>query len=251
MTTDTVPKLAARTCRIDGHDITLVGMAKGSGMIQPDMATMLAFVCTDAGVSPTILKEMLTKGVNHTLNRITIDGDTSTNDSIFLMASGVSGAEIKTPDQVGCFQEVLDDLLLELAKSLVRDGEGATKLAEIRVIGADTDADAYKVAITVANSPLVKTALFGQDANWGRVIAAAGRAGVTFDPEKVSVAFDDVVIVEDGQWTGNRMEDRISKVIQQSEFAITIDLGQGPGTDRVFTCDFSLDYVHINADYRT
>ena len=251
MTTDTVPKLVVRKGQVDGESFRIVGMAKGSGMIQPDMATMLAFVCTDAGVAAPSLTQMLARGVNRTLNRITIDGDTSTNDSIFLMASGASGVAIETQADTDLFQELLDDLLLELAKKLVQDGEGATKLVEIRVKGAASDSDAHRIAATVANSPLVKTALFGQDANWGRVLAAAGRAGVPFDPEQVSIAFDDITIFKEGRWVGGAAEAKVTEVIHKPEFAVFIDLNQGSGSDAVFTCDFSVNYVRINADYRT
>lgn len=251
MTTDRVPKLALRTETMEGRPVHLLGMAKGAGMIQPDMATMLAFVCTDAAIASGQLKEMLTQAVNRTLNRITIDGDTSTNDSIFLMASGASGVEIQTPRQIAGFQDALDALLLDLARQLVKDGEGATKLVEIRVCGAPSDVAAHQVAATVANSPLVKTALFGEDANWGRVLAAAGRAGVAFDPEAVSIAFDERVIFQNGRWQGKELEARVTEVIRRPEFAITLDLHQGPGADTVYTCDLSVDYVRINADYRT
>jgi len=251
MTTDTVPKLVVRNGDLDGSPFRLVGMAKGAGMIQPDMATMLAFVCTDAGAQPDILKAMLARGVNRTLNRITIDGDTSTNDSIFLMASGASRARIATKAQTARFQEVLDDLLLELAKLLVKDGEGATKLAEIRVVGAVCNSDAHQVAMTVANSPLVKTALFGEDANWGRVLAAAGRAGIAFDPEQASISFADEVIFKNGRWSGQAVESRVTKIIRRPEFTITINLHRGDGQDTVYTSDFSVEYVRINADYRS
>jgi glutamate N-acetyltransferase/amino-acid N-acetyltransferase len=251
MTTDTVPKLVQRRGEIDGRPITLVAAAKGSGMIRPDMATMLCFVCTDARISAPLLQQNLKSAVDRTLNRITIDGDTSTNDMVLILANGASAASVETPDQQQIFQALLRDLLSEIAHRLVKDGEGATKVARITVQGAPSNEAAWRIADTVAHSPLVKTAFFGEDANWGRIIAAVGRAGVPFDPQKADLFFGQVQIVDQGAWCGPEAESRATAVLKQEEFTVTLDLHQGQGTDSLLTCDFSLDYVKINADYRT
>ena len=251
MTTDTVPKVISRRGELDGKIFTVSGVAKGSGMIRPDMATMLCYVMTDIQASPELLKEMLKTGVDLSLNRITVDGDTSTNDTALLMANGLSGAEVSNDAQRGVFQPVLDDVLISLAKWLIKDGEGATKLVEIVVTGAESDQGARKIADTVAHSNLFKTALFGEDANWGRILAAAGRAGVAVDPEKMDVRFGPVLMVQDGMGCGKTAEAEATKILKQPEFDITIDLKLGKGHASVLTCDFSIDYVKINADYRS
>ncbi len=251
MTTDTVPKIISRRAELDGKVFTVTGVAKGAGMIRPDMATMLCFVMTDIQASPVLLKEMLNAAVDLSLNRITVDGDTSTNDTVLLMANGLSGAEILNDAQRDVFQPVLDDVLISLAKWLIKDGEGATKLVEIVVTGAESDQDARRIADTVANSNLFKTALFGEDANWGRILAAVGRAGVAVDPEKMDVRFGPVLMVQDGMGCGKTAEAEATEILKQSEFDITIDLKLGRGRASVFTCDFSIDYVKINADYRS
>ncbi len=251
MTTDTVPKIISRRGELDGKVFTVTGVAKGAGMIRPDMATMLCFVMTDIQASPALLKEMLHVAVDLSLNRITVDGDTSTNDTVLLMANGLSGAEVLNDAQKDVFQSVLDDVLISLAKWLVKDGEGATKLVEIVVTGAESDRDARRIADTVANSNLFKTALFGEDANWGRILAAAGRAGSAVDPEKIDVRFGPVLMVQDGMGCGKTAEAEATEILKQSEFDITIDLKLGRGCASVFTCDFSIDYVKINADYRS
>ena len=198
-----------------------------------------------------MLKKMLKAAVDASLNRITVDGDTSTNDTTLLMANGLSGAEILNDTQRDVFQPVLDDVLLSLAKWLIKDGEGATKLVEILVKGAESDPDARRIADTVAHSNLFKTALFGEDANWGRILAAVGRAGVTVEPGKLDVRFGTVLMVQDGMGCGKTAEAEATKILKQAEFDITIDLKLGSGHAAVFTCDFSVDYVKINADYRT
>jgi glutamate N-acetyltransferase/amino-acid N-acetyltransferase len=251
MTTDTVPKVISRRGELDGKVFTVSGVTKGAGMIRPDMATMLCYVMTDIQASPVLLKEMLKTGVDLSLNRITVDGDTSTNDTTLLMANGMSGAEVINDAQQGVFQSVLDDVLISLAKWLIKDGEGATKLVEIVVTGAESDQDARRIADTVAHSNLFKTALFGEDANWGRILAAAGRAGVAVDPEKMDVRFGPVLIVQDGLGCGKTAEAEATKILKQAEFDITIDLKSGKGHAAVFTCDLSIDYVKINADYRS
>jgi len=251
MTTDTVPKVISRRGELDGKVFTVTGVAKGSGMIRPDMATMLCFVMTDIHASPVLLKEMLKAAVDLSLNRITVDGDTSTNDTVLLMANGRSGAEVLNDAQREVFQPVLHDVLITLAKWLIKDGEGATKLVEIVVTGAGSDQDARRIADTVSNSNLFKTALFGEDANWGRILAAVGRAGVAVDPEKMDVRFGPVLMVQDGMSCGKTAEAEATEILKKSEFDITIDLKSGRGHAAVFTCDFSIDYVKINADYRS
>ncbi|MCF8052937.1 MAG: bifunctional glutamate N-acetyltransferase/amino-acid acetyltransferase ArgJ [Desulfobacterales bacterium] len=251
MTTDTVPKVAHRTVQIEDKSFTVVGVAKGAGMIRPDMATLLAFLWTDAEAQPGTLSSILRPAVDATFNRITIDGDTSTNDTVLLLAGGRSNLSADAPPVKAALQSAVNEVLAELARALVKDGEGATKLVEIRVRGAAGDADARQIADTVANSNLVKTAFFGEDANWGRVLAAAGRAGVVFDPERVDLFFDDVQMVKDGRGCGKQAEAEATKVLKRSEFAVTLDLHEGEGRAQVLTCDFSVDYVRINADYRS
>jgi glutamate N-acetyltransferase/amino-acid N-acetyltransferase len=251
MTTDTVPKIVSKSGKIGGSGFSIIGVAKGSGMICPDMATMLCFVCTDAEVSADFLKKALSSSVEKSFNRITIDGDTSTNDTVFLMANGMSGAKIETSPGKDYFCKMLDEILIALAKMVVKDGEGATKLVDIIVKGASTGGDAEKIARTVANSNLVKTALFGEDANWGRIFAAAGRSGVEFNPGVADIFFDDVMMVKNGMGCGNAAETEATKVLKKPEFAITVDLKTGNGKASVLTCDFSIDYVKINADYRS
>jgi len=251
MTTDTVPKVVTRKGQLGGTTFTVTAVAKGSGMIRPDMATMLCFIMTDIAAEPAPLKEMLLAATERSLNRITVDGDTSTNDTTLLMANGQSGAVINSDADRKEFQGILDAILITLGKQLVKDGEGATKLVEIAVNGANSDADAYQIADTVAHSNLLKTALFGEDANWGRILAAVGRAGVQIQPDAIDVYFSDVLMVKDGMGCGKEAEVNATQVLKQPEFTITIDLRAGKGTSSVFTCDFSIDYVKINADYRS
>ncbi|HET97891.1 MAG TPA: bifunctional glutamate N-acetyltransferase/amino-acid acetyltransferase ArgJ [Desulfurivibrio alkaliphilus] len=253
MTTDTVPKSAVRSFELDGVEVRITGLAKGAGMIMPDMATMLCFILTDAAVDPDLLRRMLRRGVEASFNRITIDGDTSTNDTVLLLANGSSGAAPLaegSPAQM-LFEERLRSLCLDLARQVVRDGEGASKLVTIRVEGAVDEAQARQAARTIANSSLVKTAFFGEDANWGRIIAALGRSGATFDQNAVSIAFDGVVMVKDGVGQGAEVEARATAVLKQPEFTVTVDLRAGSAATNYLTCDFSIDYVKINADYRT
>jgi glutamate N-acetyltransferase/amino-acid N-acetyltransferase len=251
MTTDTYPKVFSRKGRLEGKTFTVTGIAKGSGMICPDMATMLCFVCTDVDADQTVLQDTLLTATERSFNRITVDGDTSTNDMVLIMANGRSQVILENAEQINTFQEVLDGVLSYLAKQVVKDGEGATKLVEIAVKGALTRKEAHKIAATVANSNLVKTALFGEDANWGRILGAAGRAGVLIDPAKIDVYFDDVLMVKNGMGCGDAPEKQATKVLKRHEFTISIDLKMGNAYDSVWTCDFSLDYVKINADYRS
>jgi len=251
MTTDTEPKCLHRRGTLGGQPFNLVAVAKGAGMIRPDMATMLCFACTDAAIPAPLLDTMLRRAVDQSFNRITIDGDTSTNDSVILLANGAGGAVLQDEDDEAAFQTLLNETFLELAKWLVRDGEGANKLVEVKVKGALSDQDARRIADTVAESPLVKTALFGEDANWGRILGAAGRAGVAFDPGRVDLYFDDVRMVAGGVGCGTAAETAATAVLKQPELTITLDLKDGPGRAAVLTCDFSVEYVKINADYRS
>ncbi len=251
MTTDTYPKIISEKGELDGKPYNVTGIAKGSGMICPDMATMLAFICTDADIEPGMLKNVLSAATERSFNRITVDGDTSTNDTVIIMANGSSGAVVKNDAQKDIFQNLLDDIMVRLAKMIVKDGEGATKLVEIVVKGAGSDDDARTVAETVANSSLVKTALFGEDANWGRIIAAAGMSKAPLIPDRIDIFFDDVMMVENSTGCGSGAEAKASAVLKKPEFIITLNLNLGAGCASVFTCDFSIDYVKINADYRT
>lgn len=251
MTTDTIPKIVSKKSEINGRTFGLLGIAKGAGMICPDMATMLCFVCTDIAAEQSVLQPMLLTSVGRSFNRITIDGDTSTNDTVLLLANGLSGVSLEEAAVKHQFRKMLDEVLIELAKMVVKDGEGANKIVEIMVNGAASDEDARKVSHTVANSSLVKTALFGEDANWGRILAAAGRSGAALDPEKVDISFNDVRLVKDGLWCGAEAEQKAMAVLKKAEFNIIIDLKLGTGKAAYWTCDFSIDYVKINADYRS
>ena len=251
MTTDTVPKMVSQEGHLDGVSFTVTGIAKGAGMIRPDMATLLCFVMTDVAAEPALLKEMLVTATNRTLNRITIDGDTSTNDTGLLLANGLCGAAVKGDAAKKVFQDTLDAVLLSLGKQLVQDGEGATKLVEIIVQGTTSDSEARQIADTVAHSNLVKTALFGEDANWGRILGAVGRAGVPVETERMDVFFGDVWLVRKGVGCGKNAEREATRVLKTPEFAIRIDLNAGRGKASVLTCDLSVDYVKINADYRS
>jgi glutamate N-acetyltransferase / amino-acid N-acetyltransferase len=251
MTTDTVPKLVAVRSQLDGKRFHLAAVAKGAGMIRPDMATMLCFVISDIELPAAVMQTMLKAAVDRSFNRISVDGDMSTNDTVIFMANGASGVAAETREARRVVQGLLDDALLQLARLCVKDGEGATKLVEVRVNGAASDPDARSVADTVANSSLVKTALFGQDANWGRILAAAGRAGVPIDPARVDIYFDEVLMVEDGLGRGKPVEAQATAVLKKPEFVITIDLKMASGSASVLTCDLSIDYVKINADYRS
>ena len=251
MTTDTVPKTSFGQGQVGNDTFSIMGVAKGAGMIRPDMATMLCFVCTDADVTPEILHESLVKAADRSFNRISIDGDTSTNDTLLILANGRSGVSIQSTDQQQVFFTVLDAVLMDLARQLMKDGEGVTKLVEIRVQGAMSDTDALKIADTIAHSPLVKTAFFGEDANWGRIVGAVGRAGPVIDPDKIDVYFDTVQMVKAGAGCGKSVEIKATEVLKKPEFAVTIDLHMGHGKASMLTCDLSIDYVKINADYRS
>ena len=253
MTTDTFPKVESGSGKAGGVPYTLAGVAKGAGMIMPNMATMLSFLVTDAAVDPDYLGTAFREAVDDSFNIISVDGDTSTNDTAVIMANGMAGnptIQSGTPEAAR-FEKLLRETLLSLARQIVRDGEGATKFVELRVTGAYSNADAKKIAMTIANSLLVKTAFFGQDANWGRIIAAVGYAGVEIDQELISLSFDDVHMVRNGVFVGGDAEERGSEVLRKSEFTVTVDLALAEGSATVYTCDLSHDYVSINADYRT
>jgi glutamate N-acetyltransferase/amino-acid N-acetyltransferase len=253
MTTDAFPKMCGRTIKIDGQEVRLLGLAKGAGMIHPDMATMLAFVVTDAVLADGLLDAALRQSVNASFNRITVDRDTSTNDMVLLLASGdAENQEISEGSAaLGQFCGALNEMMLELAKMIARDGEGATKLVRIQINGAASDADALAAARSVATSQLVKTAFFGEDANWGRIIAAVGYSGADVDPDKVNISFDDVAMVSNGLGLDSAQEARASEVLKKPEFTVTVELALGQGSAYYYTSDLTYDYIKINADYRT
>lgn len=253
LTTDLRPKTVARRAKIGGCAVTIGGMAKGSGMIHPNMATMLAYLTTDAAIAPAALQSALKSAVDQSFNCITVDGDTSTNDTVLCLANGLAK---NRSIQQGTkpfreFERLLTDAAQELALMICRDGEGVTKVVAIRVHEAATTAAAKRVADTIATSNLVKTALFGEDANWGRVMAAIGRSGVAIDPAQITVRFDDIVMVRRGVGMGPEAEQKIARVFKQKEFTITVQLGQGHAHAHMWTTDLSYDYVRINASYRS
>ncbi|MBI3752548.1 MAG: bifunctional glutamate N-acetyltransferase/amino-acid acetyltransferase ArgJ [Deltaproteobacteria bacterium] len=256
MTTDAFPKFAFEKCRIGGKEISILGIAKGAGMICPNMATMLAFLATDAAVEQKVLQAILRTAVDKSFNSITVDGDTSTNDTVLLMANGAARNE-KIGSRVNgqgsrIFQKMLERVCLKLAKMVVMDGEGATKLLEFNITGAKTDKDAKKIAETVANSPLVKTAFFGEDANWGRIMAAIGRSGADVKEEKINIYFNDVPVVIKGQGArGKGQEMKAAKAVKEKEICIKIEMGLGKGAKTVWASDLSYEYVKINAAYRS
>jgi len=252
MTTDSFAKISAAYGEAGGREYTLLGVAKGAGMIHPNMATMLAFVVTDAAVAPAQLDAALRSAVATSFNRITVDRDTSTNDMVIVLANGAAGAEINAgSEEAAIFTRLLQEILLDLAKMIVRDGEGATKLVKIQVEGAASDADALLAAEAVATSNLVKTAFFGEDANWGRIIAAVGYSGAAVDPDQVDIRVDDVLLASNGLAVSADQEAAATAVMKQSEYTVTVDLKLGSGQAFYYTSDLTYDYVKINADYRT
>ncbi|MEW8290778.1 MAG: bifunctional glutamate N-acetyltransferase/amino-acid acetyltransferase ArgJ [Candidatus Thiodiazotropha endolucinida] len=255
LTTDTRPKLRSRHFEFEGVQVRLTGMAKGSGMICPDMATMLAYLATDLSISQALLQACLDDAVMPSFNSITVDGDTSTNDACVLMASGASTLAPLTEPGSDLYKKFVDEvteLCMELARDIVRDGEGATKLVEILVQDAADEKEARRVAYTIAHSPLVKTALFASDPNWGRILAAVGRAGLAgFDIDRVEIWLDDTCIVRNGGRAAEYTEQAGASVMSRDEFTIRVMLGRGDMLARVATCDLSYDYVKINAEYRT
>ncbi|MBI2369482.1 MAG: bifunctional glutamate N-acetyltransferase/amino-acid acetyltransferase ArgJ [Deltaproteobacteria bacterium] len=250
MTTDTFPKLAHASAVVGGRRVMVCGIAKGAGMIRPSMATMLAFILTDAQIRAPALRAALKHAVGASFNRITVDGDMSTNDTVIALASGRAG----NPTDRGSLQAVarlLARVCRELALMIVRDGEGATKVITVEVRGARTEAEARRTAYAVAHSPLVKTAIFGQDANWGRILAAIGGTGVPVDPNRVEVAFDRTVLVRQGVQAGRAAEQRAAAALKRPALTITVDLHQGRAAAAVYTSDLTYEYVRINAGYRT
>ncbi|MGB8711709.1 MAG: bifunctional glutamate N-acetyltransferase/amino-acid acetyltransferase ArgJ [Onishia taeanensis] len=251
LTTDTRPKGATRSLTIDGETVTLAGISKGSGMIQPNMATMLGFVATDAAIPQPRLEALLREGVSRSFNCITVDSDTSTNDACMLVATG-QGATLESDEALEAFRAALDEVLIELAQAIIRDGEGATKFVTLDVEEAASRQEALDVAFTVAHSPLVKTALYASDANWGRILAAVGRAPVAdFDVDRVVIDLGDVRLVEQGGRADGYTEAAGSAVMAGEEIPIRIRLGRGEAQATVWTSDLSHDYVSINADYRS
>ncbi|MBI3403981.1 MAG: bifunctional glutamate N-acetyltransferase/amino-acid acetyltransferase ArgJ [Acidobacteria bacterium] len=250
MTTDTCPKWAAATCKSGGKTIRIIGCAKGAGMIHPQMATMLAFVLTDAEIAPALLQRALREVAGRTFNRITVDGDTSTNDTLAILASGASGGSIRNARNYADFVVALERVCKSLALAIVADGEGAKRVVQIDLYGAPNAKDADCAARTIANSPLVKTALAGADPNWGRILAAAGRSGVRFDPDKSEVWLAGIKVYSRGR--ALPFDERIAHRKMLATFVpIRVNLNAGKGAARMWTCDFTMDYVHINASYRT
>ena len=253
MTTDTGPKEAAVQTRIGGRTVTVGGMCKGSGMIEPNMATMLGFITTDCAISPAMLRRALRRAIAVSFNHVVVDGDESTNDSVFLLASGLAGNETITapgPD-FDAFAEALEAVGVSLARQMAADGEGATKFVEVRVKGAKTQRDAERAARAIAKSPLAKTSWFGKDPNWGRVLAAAGYSGAAVDDRLADVFYGRTWAYRHGKVADDAQLARLAKELEGPELVVTVDLNLGEHSSSIYTCDFSLDYVHINADYTT
>ncbi len=257
MTTDTYPKVATRSAVIDGVTVTINGIAKGAGMIAPDMATMLSFVVTDAAISSAALQALLSAGVGSTFNAVTVDSDTSTSDTLMLFATGA--AEARGQKQVSdasdarldAFRAALNDLLKDLALQVVRDGEGARKMVEVTVTGAESDAAAKVIALSIANSPLVKTAVAGEDANWGRIVMAVGKSGELADRDRLAIWFGDIRVAVNGARDPDYSEAATTAVMQKEDIPVRVDIGLGNGRATVWTCDLTKEYVAINGDYRS
>ena len=248
MTTDTFPKGARAEVEIDGKTVSIAGIAKGSGMIAPDMATMLVYIFTDAVVSQPALQKMLSTHTDSTFNCITVDSDTSTSDSLILAATGASGVDASESD---AFSEALHGVMLNLAHQVVQDGEGATKFVEIAVTGAATDDDAKIHGMAIANSPLIKTAIAGEDPNWGRVVMAVGKSGAAADRDRLSIRFGDIEVAKDGWRSPDYSEEAAAAHMKGQNITIAVDLGLGDGKATVWTCDLTHGYIEINADYRS
>ncbi len=251
MTTDTFPKGASASVQGDGGTIQIAGIAKGSGMIAPDMATMLVYLFTDAKISAAALQKMLTRNIDSTFNSITVDSDTSTSDTLLIAATGKSSAAPVTGAVAKAFETALNAVMMDLAHQVVRDGEGATKFVEIRVSGAADAADAQRVAFAVANSPLVKTAIAGEDPNWGRIVAAIGKSGAKAERDRLTITFGDIVVARDGWRQPAYKEEDGAAYMKQSDIVIGINLRMGRAKRSVWTCDLTKAYVEINADYRS
>lgn len=257
MTTDTFPKALTRKAKIDGHEVVLAGIAKGAGMIAPDMATMLSFVFTDAPIAAPVLQALLSKGVKGSFNAVTVDSDTSTSDTLMLFATGKAAARgVPAITEIGDarlsgFKRALNSLLLELAHLVCKDGEGARKFVEVRVAGAASSRSAKRVALSIANSPLVKTAIAGEDANWGRVVMAVGKAGEPADRDTLDISFGEITVAQQGARAPSYDEAAVSDYMKGEHIVITADLGIGRGKSVVWTCDLTKAYVEINGDYRS
>ncbi len=248
MTTDTFPKGAGATVALPGGAVRIAGIAKGSGMIAPDMATMLAYVWTDARLARAPLQALVSAATLRTFNRITVDGDTSTSDTLLVAATGASGVDAEGQP---AFADALERVFRDLALQVVRDGEGATKLIEVRVTGAASEADAHRVAMAIANSPLVKTACAGGDANWGRIVMAVGKSGARADRDRLAIRFGGLWVARDGERVPDYSEEAASAYMERQELTLGVDLGLGPGEATVWTCDLTHGYIAINADYRS
>ena len=254
MTTDTFPKVATATVEFDGVPVSISGIAKGSGMIAPDMATMLSFVFTDAPISAAVLKGLLQPAIDTSFNAVTVDSDTSTSDTCLVFATGKAPIEaINSADdpRATAFGEALADVLRELALHVVRDGEGATKMVSVTVEGAESDRSAFRIAQSIANSPLVKTAIAGEDANWGRVVMAVGKAGEPADRDRLAISFGDIRVATDGERDPRYDEAATSAYMKNEEIEIRVGIGLGQGTATVYTCDLTHGYITINGDYRS
>jgi glutamate N-acetyltransferase / amino-acid N-acetyltransferase len=251
MTTDTFPKGASATVQGDGGVIHIAGIAKGSGMIAPDMATMLVYIFTDARIPAAALQKMLDRNVGDTFNAITVDSDTSTSDALLLCATGQSAAAPVKGGVAKAFEAALRGIMMQLAHQVVRDGEGATKFVEVRVTGAKTAVDAHKVAMSIANSPLVKTAVAGQDPNWGRIVAAIGKSGAAADRDKLTIRFGDILVARNGWRAPDYREEDGAAYMLRDDLVIGVDLGLGRAGRTVWTCDLTARYIEINADYRS
>jgi glutamate N-acetyltransferase/amino-acid N-acetyltransferase len=248
MTTDTFPKGACAEVFIEGKPVRIAGIAKGSGMIAPDMATMLVYIFTDAMISQADLQTLLASLTDQTFNCITVDSDTSTSDSLMCAATGASGVDVT--NSAG-FTQALHGVMLNLAHQVVRDGEGATKFVEVRVSGAASDADARRVGLSIANSPLVKTAIAGEDPNWGRIVMAVGKSGAQADRDRLTIRFGDILVAENGWVSPNYTEAAGATYMKQQDLVIAVDLGIAGGLGTVWTCDLTHGYITINADYRS
>ncbi|MGD9158823.1 MAG: bifunctional glutamate N-acetyltransferase/amino-acid acetyltransferase ArgJ [Desulfobacteraceae bacterium] len=251
MTTDSFPKIRTFSGKVNDTNYNITGIAKGAGMIMPNMATMLCFILTDINISNSLLKKALSHAVENSFNKITVDGDTSTNDTVFVMANGAAGNNEPDESAYKEFLAGLQGIMYDLATMIVKDGEGATKVIHIFVKGAATPSDAKAAARTVANSSLVKTAFYGQDPNWGRIMGALGRAGIDMTENKIDILIDDIKIVQSGLGLGSENEKMAAGIMENPEFSLTIELNTGEYDDRITTCDLTHEYVSINADYRT
>lgn len=249
MTTDTFPKGSTAELQVGDKTVRITGIAKGSGMIAPDMATMLVYIFTDAKIDRSVLQAMLSELTDVTFNSITVDSDTSTSDTLLLAATGTSEAHVTAEDQA--FKDALHSVMLDLSHQVVRDGEGATKFVEISVTGARNDADARIHALSIANSPLVKTAVAGEDPNWGRIVMAIGKSGAAADRDLLTIRFGDITVAENGWVADSYTEEDGSEYMKQQELEIGVDLGLGKGASKVWTCDLTHQYITINADYRS